>query len=398
MKRGRFTEEQIIAVLREQEAGVPTAEVCRKHGVSSATFYKWKAKYRRSGGVRRQAAAGAGGRERAAEADAGRCHARQRRAEGSSGKKVVTPAARREAVVYLRQAFEMSERRACRVIGSDRTSVRYQGVRPDDGALRERLKALAQERRRFGYRRLHVLLRREGHAVNRKRVQRLYREERLTVRRRGGRKRAIGTQAADGDAAGGRPALEPGLRLRPADRWPALPHPGGGRRLHPRMPGAGRRHLDLRPARGAGTRRHHSPARAAPGHDRQRQRHRVDLERHPRLGGRDRRRLALHRARQSRSRTASSRASTAGCATSCSTRRCSARCRTPVPCWRPGGAITTNERPHSKLGWMTPRGYASALSGEAGRDAALRWGSAPRPLATHETEGSNQPRTLVSTG
>ena len=45
MKRSRFTEEQIIAVLREQQAGVPTAEVCRKHGVSSATFYKWKAKF-----------------------------------------------------------------------------------------------------------------------------------------------------------------------------------------------------------------------------------------------------------------------------------------------------------------------------------------------------------------
>ena len=45
MKRSRFTEEQIIAILREQEAGVPTAEVCRRHGVSSATFYKWKAKF-----------------------------------------------------------------------------------------------------------------------------------------------------------------------------------------------------------------------------------------------------------------------------------------------------------------------------------------------------------------
>ena len=45
MKRSRFSEEQIIAVLREQEAGVPTAEICRKHGVSWATFYKWKAKF-----------------------------------------------------------------------------------------------------------------------------------------------------------------------------------------------------------------------------------------------------------------------------------------------------------------------------------------------------------------
>ena len=90
----------------------------------------------------------------------------------------------------------MSERRACRVLKADRASVRYQTRRADDGRLRERLKALAGERRRFGYRRLHVLLRREGHAVNKKRVQRLYREEKLTVRRRGGRKRALGERCA----------------------------------------------------------------------------------------------------------------------------------------------------------------------------------------------------------
>ena len=89
----------------------------------------------------------------------------------------------------------MSERRACRVAGADRSSVRYRHRRPDDGELRERLKELAAQRRRFGYRRLWVLLRREGHVVNKKRVYRLYRQERLMVRRRGGRKRAVGTRA-----------------------------------------------------------------------------------------------------------------------------------------------------------------------------------------------------------
>ena len=99
---------------------------------------------------------------------------------------MVTPAAHREAAGYLQSTYEMSQPRACRVIGTDRASVRYRAPRPDDGALRERLKALAQERRRFGYRRLHLLLRREGHAVNRKRVQRLYREERLSAQRNAG--------------------------------------------------------------------------------------------------------------------------------------------------------------------------------------------------------------------
>jgi putative transposase len=108
---------------------------------------------------------------------------------------MVTPALRREAVAHLETAHRMSERRACRLIGADRTSVRYRKKRGDDAALRERLKVLAFERRRFGYRRLHVLLQREGWAVNKKRVQRIYREERLMVKKRGGRKRALGLRA-----------------------------------------------------------------------------------------------------------------------------------------------------------------------------------------------------------
>ena len=108
---------------------------------------------------------------------------------------MVTPAAKREAVAHLRSAFDMSERRACRTIGCVRMTVRYRYRRPDDAALRQRLRALAHERRRFGYRRLHVLLRREGFTVNHKRLFRLYREERLMVRLRRGRKRALGTRA-----------------------------------------------------------------------------------------------------------------------------------------------------------------------------------------------------------
>jgi putative transposase len=89
----------------------------------------------------------------------------------------------------------LSQRRACALIGMHPKTFRYRPQRPDDAAVRERLKALAGERRRFGYRRLLILLRREGVELNHKKLFRLYREERLTVRRRGGRKRAIGTRA-----------------------------------------------------------------------------------------------------------------------------------------------------------------------------------------------------------
>ena len=108
---------------------------------------------------------------------------------------MVTPAARREAVAHLRILFEVSERRACKVLEADRTSVRYRGQRADDAMVRARLRELAAVRRRFGYRRLLVLMRREGLIMNHKKFRRLYREERLQVRRRGGRKRALGTRA-----------------------------------------------------------------------------------------------------------------------------------------------------------------------------------------------------------
>ena len=88
-----------------------------------------------------------------------------------------------------------SQRRACRLVGIDPRVYRYRSTRPDNAALRERLHELAGKHRRFGYRRLHILIARNGVHVNWKKLYRLYREERLTVRRRGGRKRALGTRA-----------------------------------------------------------------------------------------------------------------------------------------------------------------------------------------------------------
>ncbi|MGV7123143.1 IS3-like element ISSpma3 family transposase [Sphingopyxis sp. 550A] len=195
MKRLRFSEEQIIGVLKEAEAGAKTGELARRHGVSEATIYNWKAKY---GGLEVSEAK----RLRSLEDE----NAKLKRLLADSmldnaalkdllNKKMVTPAVQREAVAHLQACHGMSERRACRVTGADRKSMRYRSQRGDDAEVREKLRELAQQRRRFGYRRLHILLRREGVMINRKKTQRLYREEGLMVRRRRNRRRAIGARA-----------------------------------------------------------------------------------------------------------------------------------------------------------------------------------------------------------
>ena len=97
--------------------------------------------------------------------------------------------AQRIAVRAIQAKFRLSERRACGLVGLGRSTCRYETRRAEWPALRERLHALAAERRRFGYRRLYILLRREGYRVNLKRVYRLYRDEGLAVRRRRRRRR-----------------------------------------------------------------------------------------------------------------------------------------------------------------------------------------------------------------
>lgn len=120
---------------------------------------------------------------------------------------MVSSEAKREAVAHLCEAHEVSQRRACQVLGVDRSTVRYSRVRPDDVDLRKAIRDVAKERRQFGYRRIGVMLERQGIMMNHKKLRRLYREEKLQARKRGGRKRALGTR---------RPMVLPG---RINERW-----------------------------------------------------------------------------------------------------------------------------------------------------------------------------------
>jgi putative transposase len=119
----------------------------------------------------------------------------------------VKPAQKRAAVQFFRAGFRVSERRACRVAGVPRSSCRYRSVAADQTALRLRLRDLAAARVRYGYRRLHILLRREGWRVNHKRVYRLYREEGLGIRVKRRKKLASA------------PRIVPPPAVRPLERW-----------------------------------------------------------------------------------------------------------------------------------------------------------------------------------
>jgi len=309
---------------------------------------------------------------------------------------MVTPAARREAAAYLRTAHGMSERRACRVLTVDRASVRYEAARPDDGPLRERLKALAQERRRFGYRRLHVLLRREGQVVNRKRVQRIYREEKLTVRRRGGRKRALGER---------RPMETP---VAANQRWSldfVSDQMTDGRRFRilAVVDDCTRECLTLVPDTSISGRRvareltaiiawRAKPTTIVSDNG-------TELTSNAILAWADERKVGWHY-------IAPGKPQQNGFIESFNGRlrdellnetlfRSLPHARAALEAWR---RDYNHERPHSKLGWMTPRDYASALRGEIARHAARPEGSAHRALATQPQEGSDQPRTLAMAG
>ncbi|WP_348657154.1 IS3 family transposase [uncultured Sulfitobacter sp.] len=193
MRKSRFTEAQIIGMIKEQEAGMPTAEVCRRHGLSPSTFYKLKAKY---GGMDVSEAA----RLKSLEDE----NAKLKRLLADTmldnvvlkdlpGKELTTLSKRREAALRAMRDHEISQRRACRLVGVDPKTVRRERP-PDCAEIRREMQEVAGKRRRFGYRRIGVLLERKGMIMNHKKLYRLYREEGLSVKRRRGRKGAQGTR------------------------------------------------------------------------------------------------------------------------------------------------------------------------------------------------------------
>src|SRR5436853_861493 len=182
MKKTKFSESQIAFILRQAEEGTAVAEVCRKAGISEATYYNWRKKYAGlmpSEMKRLLQLEEENGRLKRIVAD---LSLDKEMLPGCHPPKNMKPARKRQMVDHARANWQVSIRRACRALPVDRSTYHYRSRRPEQAGLRNRIKEIAETRVRYGYRRIHVLLRREGWEVNVKRVCRHYREMGLQLR------------------------------------------------------------------------------------------------------------------------------------------------------------------------------------------------------------------------
>ncbi|EQB9156453.1 IS3 family transposase [Morganella morganii] len=176
MKKTRYTEEQIAFALKQAETGTRVEEVCRKMGISEATFYNWKKKF---GGM------GVTELRRLKQLEEENQRLKRLVADLSLDKemlqevikkKVLRPAQKREAVTWLLEAYRIGLRRGCRLMMQSRTVYHYQSRR-DDRAVTQRIREIAETRVRYGVQRIHILLRREGWLINHKKTHRIYCQE-----------------------------------------------------------------------------------------------------------------------------------------------------------------------------------------------------------------------------
>nr|WP_155642102.1 IS3 family transposase [Burkholderia cepacia] len=182
MKRKRFSIEQIVAVLKQAELGMPVADVIRQVGISEQTFYRWKKQYAgmQSDQVRelkQLQEENARLKKLVAELSLDKAIL-----QDVAFKKVARPALRRDVVDYVVSHYGLTMRRACRLVKQPRSVQYYRSIKDPRPELRSRMREIAHTRVRYGYRRVHVLFRREGWQLGRNQAYRLYCEEQLQLR------------------------------------------------------------------------------------------------------------------------------------------------------------------------------------------------------------------------
>jgi putative transposase len=185
MKKARFTESQIVAILKEADAGLPVGDVIRKHGISSASYYKW-IQVRWSGCLRAEADQGARSPTGGVQADRGGPDAREQGDEGADHKKALTPARKREAVDYLVGEEKLPISRACGCVGLSRAAY-YR--KPTDRSVKDApvvdvLNQIVAKHGRWGFGLCFSWMRSNGYLWNHKRVWRVYKDMRLNLPRR----------------------------------------------------------------------------------------------------------------------------------------------------------------------------------------------------------------------
>ena len=188
MKRNRFTENQIVSILKEAESGISVPELCRKYGVGQSTLYKWRSKY---GGMEVSDIKRLKDLEdenRKLKEMYANLSLKHQMLEDLVQKKALTAAKRREWVNYLREHYGVSISMACVVVGNSRSVYRYQPQPRDDHPLIEALLSLVDRHPRWGLPKLYKRIRALGHGWNKKRVARVYKQLKLNIRRKGKRR------------------------------------------------------------------------------------------------------------------------------------------------------------------------------------------------------------------
>ena len=185
MRKSNYTEEQILGFLRQVEAGMPVKHLCRKHGFSDASFYKWRVKFGRMNvteAKRLEELESGNGKLKKLLAEAHLdIHALKKRFRY----KALAPSVKREAMATMVMEHHLSERHACTLVELFRDAFQNPAATHNlNGTLSTRIIKIAHPRRRVGYLMIHHLVRPEHPASNRKRIYRLYSEAGLAVRRK----------------------------------------------------------------------------------------------------------------------------------------------------------------------------------------------------------------------